>query len=1084
MLEILYGPDRTANSAQLLQQICANAEKKIAGQILIVPEQYSHETERALCAAGGDTISRYAEVLSFTRLAARVFSVCGGVCEEYLDENGRLLTLYLAAQQVREQLKFYASVMTRPEFLKQLGTLMEELLTSCVTPDALQAAAVRLTGRLAQKVTELALLYESYLSVCKTGRGDPVTRQMRLLELLEETDFLDGREVFLDGFSDFTALQQQLIAAILAHAEQVHISVLTDGSERPACQTGNETRRRLLQLAARQQIPVRQTRVPGGACRAEPVQLWLDGLFFGGVGTAQAMEAVALVHADSVQAACSYAARTVRDGVLTGRRCRDFTICMTDAAAYAPTMQTLLERAGLPVYCAGAADVAEKPLIAALLAALQACVRFETEPLLVFLKSAFSPLTQEECDRLEWYVQYWDVCGSVWQRPWQMHPRGLGQPMTPEDEQTLAALNVLRERAVAPLVRLHTGVCGAESTGAQVRAVAALLEEVELAGRLQTQQEQLEASGQAQRAQECGQLYEAVLTTLEQMDRVLGRALLEPELFVQLFTMLLSGSKAATIPSACDAVQLTTPQLLRHRRTPVLLVLGADDGLFPAFSESAGLLADPERQTLRRLGVELSPGREAQMDREMSWVCAALSAAEAQITLVSCAVQPSFLYTRTQRLFPALAEQQAAAQAFFADSTAAACAALRQPQMPDGLPQCVRQRAQALRAHTGYALSAMGPDAVRALYGRTLQLSASKIDRFAGCRYAYFLQYGLQLKPWKQAEFDAPLFGTFVHDVLEHTVRDAQQAGGFASLTDAQVRAIAGRHMDAYLNTYLPQLARQGRREAYLSERNRQEAEAVVLDVARELRQSQFTPVAEELRFAADGGLPPIVYRAECGEGLLSGQIDRVDVYRGAGRPYYRIIDYKTGHKEFDYTELLYGQNLQMLLYLFALQTDGMEGARPAGALYVPGRCDMVKLQPGEDPALADEQRQKALRRKGLVLDDAQVLQAMEPFADGQPQYLPVQRKKDELTGDLVSGGQLQTLERFVTGQVRAMIDEILSGALAPNPVDRGPSKQACQYCDFASVCHKDVCQVTVRRFAAVKAPEFWAEVERRLADG
>ena len=140
MLQILCGPDRTANSMRILDQICENARAGVAGQILIVPEQYSHETERALCARGGDTISRYAEVLSFTRLAARVFSVCGGVCEEYLDENGRVLTLYLAAQQVREQLKFYAAVMTRPDFLRQLGTLMEELLTSCIPPDALHAA--------------------------------------------------------------------------------------------------------------------------------------------------------------------------------------------------------------------------------------------------------------------------------------------------------------------------------------------------------------------------------------------------------------------------------------------------------------------------------------------------------------------------------------------------------------------------------------------------------------------------------------------------------------------------------------------------------------------------------------------------------------------------------------------------------------------------------------------------------------------------------------------------------------------------------------------------------------------------------
>ena len=593
MLQILCGPDRTANSMRILDQICENARAGVAGQILIVPEQYSHETERALCARGGDTISRYAEVLSFTRLAARVFSVCGGVCEEYLDENGRVLTLYLAAQQVREQLKFYAAVMTRPDFLRQLGALMEELLTSCIPPDALHAAAARLEGRLAQKVTELALLYESYLAVCKTGRGDPVTRQMRLRDLLDETDFLDGRTVFLDGFSDFTALQQQILAAILAHAENVHVSVLTSGGEQAACQTGNETKKRLQQLAARQGVEAAVCRVTTRAPRDPAVQSWLDGLFFGGPAESGAPQNISLVQAGSWQAACAYAARQIRTGAASGLRYRDFTVCMTDEAACALPMQTLLSRAGIPVYSAANAPLLKKPLVAALLSALQAILRYEQGPMLSFLKSGFSPVSEDECDRLERYVHYWNIRGQLWEKPWQMHPRGLGLPMTPEDTQALEELDRIREQAVAPLRRLRLAFAKAPDTDARLRAIASFWEELDVAGRLQAQSEALAAAGQAQQAQECGQLYEALISTLEQMDRVLGSTSLEPELFVQLFSMLIANTAVGTIPSVCDAVQLTTLPMLRHRRSRVLIVLGADDGLLPAFSDPGGLLADP-----------------------------------------------------------------------------------------------------------------------------------------------------------------------------------------------------------------------------------------------------------------------------------------------------------------------------------------------------------------------------------------------------------------------------------------------------------------------------------------------------------
>lgn len=306
---------------------------------------------------------------------------------------------------------------------------MEELLTSCVTPDALHTAAARLEGRLAQKVTELALLYESYLSVCKTGRGDPVTRQTRLCELLDETEFLDGREVFLDGFSDFTALQMQIIRAILAAREKCarrHSSPPAGqyAAVRPEMKRKSSSR----QLAAGRVSRLSVGAIPAREHRVPDVQLWLNGLFFGGSGSGEAPQNVSLVHAGSQQAACAYAARTVRSGVLSGLRYRDFTVCMTDEAAYRLPMQTLFSRAGIPVYCASQCACRAEPLIVALLSAMQAVLRYEPGPVLAFLKSEFSPLCEADCDTLEHYAYYWGIRGSAWEKPWQLHPCGLVSP--------------------------------------------------------------------------------------------------------------------------------------------------------------------------------------------------------------------------------------------------------------------------------------------------------------------------------------------------------------------------------------------------------------------------------------------------------------------------------------------------------------------------------------------------------------------------------------------------------------------------------------------------------------------------------
>ncbi len=305
--------------------------------------------------------------------------------------------------------------------------------------------------------------------------------------------------------------------------------------------------------------------------------------------------------------------------------------------------------------------------------------------------------------------------------------------MEPEDEAALQTLNALREQAVVPLRTLRLALAKARTVDEQVRAIAALLETLDAAGRLQTQQDALEQAGQAQRAQECGQLYEALISALEQMDQVLGTASLETELFVQLFTMLLQNTTVGSIPSVCDAVQLTTLPMLRHRRTRVLLVLGANDGLLPAFSDPGGLLADPERQKLRSLGVELSPGRSASSDREMSWVCAALSAAEQRVCSCDrCGAAVGFLYSRTASLFPALQPAAAEDFPFLPDCAAAAGAALQQSALPDWRRRRFKSEARTLSQRCAYSFASMRPEAVRALYGRTIPLSASKIDRFAG----------------------------------------------------------------------------------------------------------------------------------------------------------------------------------------------------------------------------------------------------------------------------------------------------------------------------------------------------------------
>ena len=99
MLTLLYGPDRAELTGEVFREINEAAVCGEQGQVLIVPDQFSHEAERRLCAVGGDTISRYAEVLSLSRLSDRLASIYGGAARAYLDKGGQMLSMALAAEQ-------------------------------------------------------------------------------------------------------------------------------------------------------------------------------------------------------------------------------------------------------------------------------------------------------------------------------------------------------------------------------------------------------------------------------------------------------------------------------------------------------------------------------------------------------------------------------------------------------------------------------------------------------------------------------------------------------------------------------------------------------------------------------------------------------------------------------------------------------------------------------------------------------------------------------------------------------------------------------------------------------------------------
>ena len=390
-----------------------------------------------------------------------------------------------------------------------------------------------------------------------------------------------------------------------------------------------------------------------------------------------------------------------------------------------------------------------------------------------------------------------------------------------------------------------------------------------------------------------------------------------------------------------------------------------------------------------------------------------------------------------------------------------------------------------LQAAAKLSRGRLGEESVRALYSGETWLTASRIDTFAGCKFQYFLRYGLKAKLRQSAGFDPPALGTFMHYILENVTRAVTERGGFAAVDDGEIRRLTDRYVNEYVRTELEDFREKSPRFVYLFRRMRATVEKIVLDTAGELRRSDFTPLDFELNFSNTPDLPPM----KLGDGetslRLTGVADRVDGWEKDGKLMLRVVDYKTGRKEFSLSDVWYGMGLQMLLYLFALEKNGSRRYKkeivPAGVLYVPARDVLLSAERRPTDAEILKEKAKALRRSGLVLNDETVIHAMEHGEDGYL-YLPVKlNRSGELSGDSLAGAeQLGRLSRHLETLLCDMAGELRRGSIDADPLYRGENENQCLLCSYYDACHFDEARDQPRYKLKLRAPEFWDRLEKQ----
>ena len=616
----------------------------------------------------------------------------------------------------------------------------------------------------------------------------------------------------------------------------------------------------------------------------------------------------------------------------------------------------------------------------------------------------------------------------------------------------------------------------------QVRAVYGFLEELNIAKQLATVSERLYKEQQDRQAQIFGQLWEILVEALEQLYDAIGNLHWDPEAFTRLLKLLISQYDVGTIPPVLDAVTFGPVSAMRCQQAQHLFVIGALEGALPGYSGASGILNDHERTALRNLGVPLTGGALEGLQAEFAEIYGVFVGAGSTVSVSHPAGQPSYVFRRLSELSGSVMEEKPIGPALFDPEEAAAFLA-RYSDRNAARQLAIENVYDEALVRKNFKLGRVERTYIDGLYGDVMRLSASQIDKQASCRLHYFLRYGLHIRERKPAQVDPAEFGTYVHAVLENTVDYIMGAGGFKNFTAQQVLDIAAKYSEEYEKEHFSQL--DSERMSYLLRRNSGELKLIVEELWDEFQNCDFIPVGVEVGFGEKEDMASINVSGKTKSAVLGGFVDRVDQWKDGERNYFRVVDYKTGKKDFDYCDVLNGIGLQMLLYLFALEEQGHallgHNAHSAGVQYFSARAPLISVNGSLTPEEAAKEREAAWKRKGLILSDEDVVHAMD-HTDGFSRLSCKENKNGEITGDIADRDRFKMLKQYVFAFVGKLVDEVASGVVDPNPYTRGAGNGACTYCPYSSVCNPE-CVPGRRVFKAISSNQFWEDVERSVKE-
>lgn len=1141
-LQFVLGNSGVGKSHFLFEKIIQESlEHPEKNYLILVPEQFTMQIQKEVVSLHPRKGIFNIDILSFERLAYRILAEHEEFSARILEETGKGLVLRKVAQEKKRELAVLGSKLQKTGYISQMKSTVSELMQYGIDVDDMEVLlkTSEKKPQLYYKLKDIGVMYQGFRQYLE---GSYVTAE-EVLDLLckyvPESSLLKEAVLVLDGYTGFTPVQGKLLGELLQVCEKIYVSLTMDEREKKKqvsqYRAGNphelfylsrQTLENLCRLAAETHAEIEEpiwiSRHGADRFANSPALAFLERHLFRydrAVYDRKQQEIHIAVCKNPQMEMEAISARILRMVREEGYQYKDFAVITGDLEVYGDYAAWAFARAQIPCFLDEKHSVLLHPLIECLRSLMDIVVEdFSYESVFRFLRCGLTDLTEEETDILENYCIALGIRGySQWKEEWVRHYRG--QP--PEEVPTL---NKLRQKVVEPLLPL-LGVMKQKSFSVREGALALYqyMADARIEEKMEAQRAYFEQIQESAREKEYSQIYKIVMDLLDKMVDVLGDETVSRREWKELLEAGFTEAKVGIIPPSSDQVLVGDMERTRLKDIKVLFFAGVNENRIPRNGVSPGLITDLDRETLKASGVVLAPTEKENLCIQRFYLYLAMTKPREHLYLFYSrssekgeSIGPAFVIGSLLQMFPSIKvqdEEEERAKLSYIQTPDQGMAYvaegfLREPEevskqweslyqwycsQEKRLPQ-IRKLLEA--AFYENPQDAIGKSAAHALYGTVLENSATRLERFAACAFAHFLEYGIQARERERYEFKASDLGNVVHQALEVFSRKLHQMGlQWRDLEDTVRTQLIEESVEAVTGDYGNTILHSTARNEYMICRVKRILGRTVWAVQKQIEKGQFEPHRFEVSFAVTDSLDSVQIALSEEEKIrLRGRIDRLDLCREEDRVYVKVVDYKSGNTAFDLVALYHGLQLQLVLYMnAALEMEQREFPNkeiiPGGVFYYHVKDPVLDREGKETPEKIQERLLKQLKLGGLVLAEPEIVAKMDvtvsPQGTKASGVIPVSYNKDgsfSKTSSVASREMFQVMGSYVNQKAREIGRDILDGKAETAPYSMG-KKNACTYCPYHSICGFDekIPGYHFRRLKEQKPDEIWEKMRKEV---